>query len=243
MQGSALSAVGGDPTAKGRHIPGSGAVSALTSRTYPPGSSDLELMARMKARDATAMSQLYDRYSSQLHALALRMAGNPVDAAEIVQETFIQVWKQAATFEPGRGSVVGWLFMIARTRALDALRARTRRGNVEQEDNPENPAEAVEAAPSPESSVLSEESASEVQTALGVLSAPERRVLELAYYEDLSHAQIAEALKLPLGTVKTHIARGLKKLRSAVQEASALERSVPPREEAGTAGGQEAKTL
>jgi len=219
MQAQLTHAHGSETLPRARSNPGSvtrppGAQGATAAQ----GSSDLELMARLKARDAAAMSLLYDRYSAPLHSLALRISGNPVDSAELVQEVFIQVWKQADHFESGRGSVIGWLFMIARTRALDSVRARTRRGNVEQETDPDAPIEAIEPQPSPEASVLSGESASEVKAALTTLSVPERRVLELAYYEDLSHAQIAEALRLPLGTVKTHIARGLRKLRSVVQE-------------------------
>lgn len=234
MQAQLTHAHGSETLPRARSNPGSGyAPPGIAGNAALTGSSDLELMTRLKARDAAAMSLLYDRYAAPLHALALRIAGNPVDSAEIVQEVFIQVWRQADHFEAGRGSVIGWLFMIARTRALDSVRARTRRGQVEQETDPESPVEAIEPQPSPEASVLSGESASEVKAALTTLSVPERKVLELAYYEDLSHAQIAQALQLPLGTVKTHIARGLRKLRSVVQ--APISTDAPPEESSAPA--------
>jgi len=180
---------------------------------------DVELMSRLARRDMEAMSQLYDRYSAMVNGLALRITGHPGDAAEVMQEVFTQVWRQAANYESGRGSVVSWLCTITRTRALDLVRARARRPALEAERAPDDcrgePQDRDE--PSPEAHVIAGQSVVMVKNAMTQLSAPERRAIELAYYEDLSHSEIAALTGLPLGTVKTHIARAVRKLKMTVE--------------------------
>lgn len=190
-------------------------------------SDDLELMTRLAGGDMMAMSDLYDRYAASVNGLALRITGHAGDAAEVVQEVFLQVWRQAGSYEARRGSVVGWLYMIARTRALDLVRARARRPLLELEpaSDDSRPNEPVDPVETPECQVLTGETVDVVRAALAQLSAPERLALELSYFEDLSHSEIAERTGLPLGTVKTHIARAIRKLRLAVDALQGQEAS------------------
>lgn len=179
---------------------------------------DSALVLGMTTGDASAMSALYDRYAPGLLGLALRITREQADAEEVVVDTFAQAWREAARFEVGRGSVAAWLVTIARSRALDLLRARSRRGRLD------DAAEAERAAPvamgsgfvSPIASVLADERARKIQDALLVLPDAQRTAIELAYFEGLSQSEIAERLHEPLGTVKTRLRLGLRKMRELV---------------------------
>lgn len=179
---------------------------------------DSALVLGMTTGDASAMSALYDRYAPGLLGLALRITREQADAEEVVVDTFAQAWREAARFEVGRGSVAAWLVTIARSRALDLLRARSRRGRLD------DAAEAEVAAPvamgsgfvSPIASVLADERARKIQDALLVLPDAQRTAIELAYFEGLSQSEIAERLHEPLGTVKTRLRLGLRKMRELV---------------------------
>ncbi|MBK6495351.1 MAG: sigma-70 family RNA polymerase sigma factor [Gemmatimonadetes bacterium] len=172
----------------------------------------------MRSGDATAMSALYDRYAPGLLGLALRITREQVDAEEVVVDTFAQAWREAARFEGERGSVAAWLVTIARSRALDLLRARSRRGKLA------DAAEAETSAPpamgsgfaSPIAGVLADERSRRIQDALLVLPDAQRTAIELAYFEGLSQTEIAERLNEPLGTVKTRLRLGLRKMRDLV---------------------------
>jgi RNA polymerase sigma-70 factor (ECF subfamily) len=164
------------------------------------------------------MSALYDRYAPGLLGLALRITREQVDAEEVVVDTFAQAWREAARFEGERGSVAAWLVTIARSRALDLLRARSRRGKLA------DAAEAETSAPpamgsgfaSPIAGVLADERSRRIQDALLVLPDAQRTAIELAYFEGLSQTEIAERLNEPLGTVKTRLRLGLRKMRDLV---------------------------
>lgn len=186
---------------------------------------DAAIMLRLAQREKRAMTELYDRYSGMVYGLALRITGSPTDASEVVQEVYAQVWRQAELYEPLRSSVASWLCMIARTRALDLTRARARRPSLLAEDPAlESPAESSDAVqPSPEQAFLGSEAASRLKQAFVHLSEPERRMLQLAYYEDMSHSEIAASTGLPLGTVKTHISRAVKKLKGLLETSGGQE--------------------
>jgi RNA polymerase sigma-70 factor (ECF subfamily) len=162
------------------------------------------------------MSPLYDRYAAALLGLALRITREQADAEEVVVDTFAQAWRDASSFQPGRGSVAAWLATIARSRALDLLRSRARRGRLgdaaaDQADL--EPAGMGGGFASPVAGVLSDERTRLVQQALARLPDAQRTTLELAYFQGLSQAEIAERLQEPLGTVKTRMRLGLRKLR------------------------------
>jgi RNA polymerase sigma-70 factor, ECF subfamily len=137
-----------------------------------------------------------------------------------VLEAFAQAWRDAPRFEAARGSVAGWLTMIARSRALDLVRARSRRDRITTaaaSARPDAPLAMGEVRPDPSAGMDHSERRREVRQALEALSAPQRQAIELAYYEGLSQSEIAERLQEPLGTIKTRIRLGMQKLRDALR--------------------------
>jgi RNA polymerase sigma-70 factor (ECF subfamily) len=167
----------------------------------PPPEALLRLVA---GGDAEALGRFYELHARLVNGLALRILGNTADAEDVVQEVFLQVWNQAARFDARRGSVGAWLCAIARSRALDRLRRRPAR-----REEPEG------AAPPAWTSPRNDEALA-VRRALDRLSRDQRVALELAYYEGLSHSEIAARLDEPLGTVKTRIRTAMMRLREVL---------------------------
>jgi len=185
-----------------------------------PSPADGELVARAAQGEERAIGALYDRYGPMLYAVAYRIVGQRADAEEVVVEAFAQAWRDAARFEPGRGSVAGWLTMMARSRALDLVRARGRRDRVTASaaaDRPGAPIAMGEMGPDPSSALDLDERRRQVRQALETLSPPQRQAIELAYFEGLSQSEIAERLQEPLGTVKTRVRLGMQKLRDCLR--------------------------
>ena len=181
---------------------------------------DRDLVAQAAAGNERAIGQLYDRYAAALYAVAYRIAGQRADADEVVIETFTQAWREAGRFEPGRGSVAGWLTMIARSRALDLVRARTRRDRITESaaaDWPDAPLGMGTWRGDPADVLEHSERRRRIETALGELSPPQRQAIELAFFEGLSQSEIAERLNEPLGTVKTRVRLAMQKLRAALR--------------------------
>ncbi|MGH9399611.1 MAG: sigma-70 family RNA polymerase sigma factor [Thermoanaerobaculia bacterium] len=181
-----------------------------------PEDSDRALVARVEARDADALGLLYDRHAARLLGVAERIVGGGGEAEEILQEVLLHVWRSAASFDASRGSVLAWLLVATRSRAIDRLRARrpaSARGELKRlEDLPEF------ASPgSIELDSASRQWESICLAAIGELPPEQRRVLELAYFEGLTHVEIAEKTATPLGTVKTRARLGLIKLRERIR--------------------------
>jgi RNA polymerase sigma-70 factor (ECF subfamily) len=172
----------------------------------PPETS--ALIRRLVAGDQHALGALYDKYAGLVNALALRVLRDASDAEDIVQEVFVQAWRQAARFDPARGTPEAWLCTMARSRALDRLRRRAARREEPGEDAP-----PAVAAPRNEEALA-------VRKALDLLSEVQRRALELAYYEGLTQTEIAARLGEPLGTVKTRIRSAMLRLREALAPVS-----------------------
>ena len=167
-----------------------------------------------------ALGDLYDRHARLLFSLALRIVRERSDAEDVLQETFAQVWRQAGRFEAARGTVVGWLVTVARSRALDRLRQRrTRRegaaGFDRVADSVADPSHALDLQ------LVTAEQADRVRKALAALPDDLRIPLELAYDEGLSQSEIAERLRTPLGTIKTRMRQTLIRLREALAGAIA----------------------
>jgi len=181
---------------------------------------DRELVARSAAGDERAMSDLYDRYGTVLYAVAYRVVGQRADAEEVVVEAFAQAWRDAGRFEAGRGSVAAWLTMIARSRALDLVRARGRRDKLAAtaavSGLDAGPA-AADPAASPADRAEEDERRRMVRQAIESLSPPQRQAIELAFFEGLSQSEIAARLNEPLGTVKTRVRLGMQKLRESLR--------------------------
>ena len=170
---------------------------------------DTELISKVANGDQRAFLALYDRYSDRVYALALRMLRNQMLAEEVVQDAFLKLWSRAGQYLTERGPLLIWLLTIARRTALDRLRLESRRPTLSDGNDPEL---AWELTPEPEST---SEEARWHSLYLAVRSLPEdqRSVIELAYYQGLSHSEIAETLNLPLGTVKTRLRAAMHHLR------------------------------
>jgi RNA polymerase sigma-70 factor (ECF subfamily) len=180
---------------------------------------DRNLLDRVAQRDEAALERLYDRYSGVLYAVAYRISGERSDAEEIVLDAFTQAWRDADRFRSERGSVIGWLTMMCRSRALDLVRARGRRARVATTAaaQPEGPPAMGTGNPGADRSMERLERRAVVAEALRGLSPPQREAIELAYYEGLSHSEIAERLGEPLGTVKTRVRLAMQKLRELLR--------------------------
>jgi RNA polymerase sigma-70 factor (ECF subfamily) len=178
---------------------------------------DGDLLRRMAAADETALGALYDRWSPLVHSLALRLLGDRAEAEEVVEETFWQAWRQAARYEESRGAVSTWLITIARSRALDRLRARRRAREEAMAELPELDLDASgaieERADDPHRSAEQAERRARVAAALATLPPEQRETIVLAYFGGLSQSEIAERTGLPLGTVKTRTRLAMEKLR------------------------------
>lgn len=180
--------------------------------------SDRLLVQRMAAGDERAMQVLVNTHGATVYGLARAILREPADAEEVAADTFMQAWRSAATFDPARSSVVGWLGVIARSRSLDRLRARQRQGRYLTLETESNPLDASDAAQpdslAPDRAAERTEARELVAGALRELPEAQRTVIELAYFGGLSQSEIAERLAMPLGTVKTRTLAAMKQLRA-----------------------------
>jgi RNA polymerase sigma-70 factor (ECF subfamily) len=178
------------------------------------------LLDRVARGDDAALESLYDRYAGVLTALAQRIAGEASDAEEIVLDTFTKAWREATRFSAERGSVAAWLTTICRSRALDLVRARGRSAKLltrAATSEPEQPPAMGTGAASGDRSLERVERRTHVLAALRSLPDAQRQAIELAYYDGLSHSEIAERLGEPLGTVKTRVRAAMQKLRDSLR--------------------------
>jgi RNA polymerase sigma-70 factor (ECF subfamily) len=170
-----------------------------------------DLVQRAARGEQAALGALHDRTANRVFAFLLAMLRDPTLAEEAAVETYVQAWRQSASYDPGRGSVWAWLLTMARTRALDLKRARLRRSS--REDLLDAAFEPVDPAPDPEQSASGAQRAARVRLALDGLPESQRCLIEAAYFGGLSHSELAETFAAPLGTVKTRIRSGLAALR------------------------------
>jgi RNA polymerase sigma-70 factor (ECF subfamily) len=180
--------------------------------------SAIQLIQRTATQDREAFSQLYDRFSALVFTLAMRMLRGRDDAEDLLQEVFVQVWRQAANYSQERGSPEAWIVNIARSRAIDKLRSIRR---MEKSFVLSGDPAGAESAESVESHVAQSEAKLTMNSALANLPEAQRRVLELAYFDGLSQTEIAERLKEPLGTVKTRMRSGIQRLRDMLRTQAA----------------------
>jgi RNA polymerase sigma-70 factor (ECF subfamily) len=175
-----------------------------------------ELLRRIAAQDLEALSQFYDQTARPLFSVACRMLGNIADAEEVIQDVFVQIWTKASTFDSEKGRPFHWALALTRNRCIDGLRARRRRARVLVETNGDPEFEpAVEAAPS--GVALMENDLAVIQSVVNQLPQEQRRAIELAFFDGLTHQEIAESLHEPLGTIKARIRRGMLSLREGLR--------------------------
>lgn len=175
---------------------------------------DAELLGAVAEGDQEALSELYDRFSSNLLALAGRILHNPADAEEVLQEVFSHVWNRADRYDPSRSSVSTWLVLITRSRAIDRLRSR----NVSQRTTLAVQRDKSHEHTSPEGAgnVLAHERRVRVREEMEKLPPEQRQVLDLAFYGGMTQSEVARSTGIPLGTVKTRTLLAMKKLRRAL---------------------------
>jgi RNA polymerase sigma-70 factor (ECF subfamily) len=174
-------------------------------RTPESGLDDLDLLSQIATGDQNAMSVFFDRYSGMVYSVALRVLRDAGEAEDVMQEIFIQIWQNPQSYVAGRGSLGGWLVVTARNRSIDKLRRR-------------KPTDPVELFTLPSPLNLAQESErnlliEKIQNAMTRLRAEQRSSLQLAFFEDLTHSEIAEKTGDPLGTIKTRIRLALIAIR------------------------------
>lgn len=171
---------------------------------------DAALVQRLQRRDARAMAELYDRYGRLVYALILRVVRDAATAEDLVQETFLRVWNRVQAFDAERGALGPWLLAVARNRAIDYLRSTGgRMRHVLELEETEHPAIFKDF----EKQLLNADRVRRVKAALEKLSANQRTVIELAYFEGLSQSEMSTRMGQPLGTVKAWVRTALKQLR------------------------------
>jgi RNA polymerase sigma-70 factor (ECF subfamily) len=170
--------------------------------------SDLALVTAIRSGDQGAMASLYDRYSSIVYSVALRVLQDTGAAEDVLQDIFMQLWRNPGAFDASRGNMAAWLAVIARHRAIDALRRR----------RPENDIGNVIVSVEPDLASEADRSRAmvKVRGALQAMPGPQRSAIEMAYFEGLTHVEIAEKAGEPLGTIKTRIRSGLLSLRKVL---------------------------
>jgi len=184
---------------------------------------DLSAVTRMARGDGQALAELYDRHGRSVYALGVRILGDASEAEDLTQDVFTLAWKNAARYDPARGAVAAWLLVTARTRAIDRLRARKSRPAGPGGDDGTRLAAIPDATPSVDVIVAASQQATAVRHAMHSLPAEQRDALELAYFQGLSHSEIADKTGIPLGTIKTRIRTGLLRLREVMAPAVTTE--------------------
>ena len=168
----------------------------------------------MRRREPRAMEVLYDRLGRQAFGLAYRILGDGPSAEDVVQEAFLTLWRQADRVDSARGKLSSFVLTIVHHKAIDALRAK--RGLIAKQ-LPIEVGDIEKAGSDVAERVLASLSRDEVREALAAVPDDQRRAIEMAYYEGLTHVEIAEALSLPLGTVKSRLRLGLDKMRTTLR--------------------------
>lgn len=183
-------------------------------------SPDFELIAlleRVARADESALKELYGLTSSKLYGVAVRVVSNRTWAEDVLQEAFLNIWRVAGDYQASLSPPMAWMCLIVRSRGLDFLRRRTTGRADAALELDDVMSETVEGnSPNPMDTALAGEQAWALHQCLSQLENKQREVVSLAYLRDLSHGELAEQLKLPLGTVKTWIRRGLEQLRACM---------------------------
>lgn len=175
---------------------------------------DIALVERIAHRDEVALGELYDRFSGLLLSLSRRVLGSQEEAEDVVQDVFVQVWKQAGRYDSSRASVSTWLSLIVRSRSIDRLRSRQVKDRTAKAAHEENP--QSDESPRGEPNVLGDERRTRLEAELRELPKEQHEVLHLAFFEGMTQSEISESRGIPLGTVKTRTLLAMKKMRVAL---------------------------
>ncbi len=176
--------------------------------------SDLELLERIRGGETSALDALYARYAPAVYALVWKVLQNSDEAEDVALDVFWQVWRQADRYDPARGAPPAWIFTVARSRAIDRFRARHRtEDRTISFDDPGAKLDPMDDKARPDQVASFRQTRDAVRGAMKALSPAQREAVELAFFKGLTHVEIAEKLRQPLGTVKTRIRQGLLRLR------------------------------
>jgi RNA polymerase sigma-70 factor (ECF subfamily) len=181
----------------------------------PAQPDDFELMLRIERGDADALGTIYDRYGGLVYTLGVRILRDRSEAEELVSDVFLEIWRRAKRYDPARGAPMTYLVTLARSRAIDRQRSASfqARGKTSASGNQNTASTAAD----PTAIAILGENARQVRAALAQLDPVYRQAVEMAFFDGLTHNQIAEKLAKPLGTVKTYIRQGLIRLRDCLR--------------------------
>jgi RNA polymerase sigma-70 factor (ECF subfamily) len=192
---------------------------SVAPQLEPGAPSDLELMKAIQAEDSDALSQLYDRYNGILKALILRVIHNEAEADDLLQEIFMEIWNQAKNFSSQKGKPLGWMVTLARRRAIDGLRKKQAYARAEerlQNETEQQPDAWVHN--STEEEIVLSDTRSLIRKVISVLPPAQQQAIDLAFFRGMSQREIAAKTNTPLGTVKTRLELGLKKIYDGLKE-------------------------
>src|SRR5438552_5490268 len=192
---------------------------SVVPQLEPGAPSDFELMKAIQAADPDALSQLYDRYNGILKALILRVIHNEAEADDLLQEIFMEIWKQAKNFSAQKGKPLGWMVTLTRRRAIDALRKKQAYARAEerfQAEPEQQPLAWVQNVT--EDEIHAGDTRVLMAKVINSLPVAQQQVIELAFFQGMSQREIASHTNIPLGTVKTRLELGLKKIYDGLKE-------------------------
>jgi len=187
---------------------------ARTEGDPPPRDRIEELVGEITAGSASALDALFRETSHRVYGFVVKIVGDPGLAEDVTLEVYTQLWRGAVRFDAEKGTALGWLLMLARSRAIDARRADARR--TRRDEPLESVSNAIDRSPGPEESAMDGDRMRKVQSALSLLAPDQRAAIEAAFFGGLSHTEVAASLDTPLGTVKTRIRTGLAMLKRAL---------------------------
>ena len=189
-------------------------IGPVTAPMQPIG--DSMLIGRMMAGDEAALSTLYDRYSAMLFGMLMRILRDKQAAEEVLQDIFLQLWRNAGQFDAGRGSLAAWLLVIGRNRAISRLRGRSGREVLEEEEGAF--ANTFVSSQNVEEEAWRTELRASLTAALSRLPEEQRQAVELAYFEGMTQSEIAARTRAPLGTVKTRVRTAMQSLKQILDD-------------------------
>lgn len=177
---------------------------------------EAQLVRQAAGGDRDAFAVLYDLYSKPLYAFAIRILGDAKEAEDVLQEVFLQIWEKASQYDEAAGKPFSWAVTMTRNKAIDRIRSRQRRSRLIEEAK-ENAVEPVAESAEPGGAGMRRDEAAQIRTAMESLPKDQRRAIEMAFFGGLTHMEIAESLKEPLGTIKARIRRGMLQLRDCLE--------------------------
>ena len=214
-----ISPVRGKPRKRARLAKSGAPAVSVVPQVDPGAPSDLELMKAIQAEDPDALSQLYDRYNGILKALILRVVHNEAEADDLLQEIFMEIWNQAKNFSSQKGKPLGWMVTLARRRAIDGLRKKQAYARAEErlQNETEQQPDAWAHNTTEEEIVLSD-TRELIRKVIAGLPPAQQQAIDLAFFRGMSQREIAAKTNTPLGTVKTRLELGLKKIYDGLKE-------------------------